>query len=933
MFMMAATISEMKTKKKNEGFLREVAMLQLLLRDIPEFHKVSHSVLDSDGGAKLRGTWHTCALANHLAGYPSVALQMLHIWRSTEADQRKEQSAKAAKAARELATKRKEDPETAVAAAVAKTMWEPNADDQDSALFRVEVLAETGQFAEALAALDEECASGSVLSAEEADQYRASLSLWTGDVETAKIAFSRLAHRHPEDVTYVAGLILCELGGLPLELSPVNPSVNSVPGVPVARGSAVGSWRVPRMERGSWIQFPLAPIGSKAIPVFPSYLSSEQAERALAIVDGLAAEFPKSYALRTLPLLIVPGTHDRFRATLDALLRDSIRNGKESCISVLEPLYATAELNADSEASPQFLSAAADPKVRVMGELLKGYAGPCMELARSEACGKGPVFPAPAAGAKPLTHEPLDRLEQVSVVPVSMELWAEHLLRVGLFSEALEVLDLAIRHTPTFPSLYVAKARALGAMGAWKEAADVADQGRVLDLADRATSIVACECMLRAGQIDRAMDAAKVFARPEGDAMAYFKSMFTFWLSLGSARAFEETGDVGRALRRYDWLSSQSKSMDADTHDFLGYCLRMARMRSALRLVRWCEFAPTLDVFAEAQAGLVRCWLRLADHSSLRTDEFGAAHVSETEFAAMSPDEQRAVREAQKQAKKARAEEARARSAVEALGKFPEDAWPEADPTGAALTSDAEPLAKAEEVAFTMLRAVERATKRASGGETDSSGLPVACRRATVLAASCGMDVALRRNKPILALRALAASKPLVSPAPGVEPVPSPGIDGSLLWEPEVAPLAARLLRMGRDATKREEWGPIVCQVLDSAFADDAWGLSVDAPASSSRAASSLAARFAEAFIAKRASKSMWDRVACFRVALEAHGTAPPRAAVELLLDTSSGVVTPDAVAAAKEELDRWDLDDDMAALSRAAHAAFPKADSFVASI
>lgn len=774
---------------------------------------------------------------------------------------------------------------------------------------------------------------------------RAAFALRMGDVDAARAAFSRLAATFPEDITWVAGLVRCELGFVPLEFAPRAVGSTGSPAIPAASDAAAGIWREPSMAGGQQIDFPFAPLGSDAFPLATEPLSAEQAAVASGIIAGLTAAAPRSYALRSLPLRFLPPTDPAFAAAIDRTVRDAVRRGKESAVAVLEPIYATAEASAGGLAS-----IAADPRVTVIGARLASLADPAMAALAADPDAGSVSFPAPLDGAAPGTAgEPAtEAAEAVSVIPLALLLHSEHLVRCCAPADALPRLDAAIRHTPTLPALHLCRARALGAMGAWSDAADAADTARTLDLADRAASVAAVQCMLRAGQHDRAWAAVLVFARPDSEATAYFRSMITFWMTLATARALEESGLVGRALRRYNWLCQQAESVHTDALDFYSYALRMGRIRSALRLLRWTEAAPTMEVFVEARAGATRCWLRLEDDVSVRTDDIGCplppaegtpAAAAAAAAAAASEDAAKEAKEARRAIKRLRANEAKAVAAAKVKSRDAEDLLPESDPHGVELTSDANPLARAGAEAQTLVSHVQRATARVAGGTTTAPA------RAAILAAAAGADVALRRAKPVLALRAFAAARPLLAPAPGVSPSPAPGLDASLLRCPEVAPLAARFLRMTADSAAREAWPPAVVAVVDAARTDPAWttaGAGPRAGAGAAAAGPADAAAFAASVADEIAPLGLWARIAAAKTIAEAAGAAPaatasvatatasvPPRAIELLADVTTGIVSADALVAARDLLRAIGSPDDVAAFEERARAVCPLADAF----
>lgn len=100
---------------------------------------------------------------------------------------------------------------------------------------------------------------------------------------------------------------------------------------------------------------------------------------------------------------------------------------------------------------------------------------------------------------------------------------------VGRLVEALEVIEACLRHTPTAIDMLQRKARLLKKLGDVTTAADVINEARLLDLADRYVNNKTTKYMLRADRVEEAQGVIAVFAKHEGDPQHNLFEMQCMW--------------------------------------------------------------------------------------------------------------------------------------------------------------------------------------------------------------------------------------------------------------------------------------------------------------------------------------------------------------------------------------------------------------------
>jgi tetratricopeptide (TPR) repeat protein len=90
---------------------------------------------------------------------------------------------------------------------------------------------------------------------------------------------------------------------------------------------------------------------------------------------------------------------------------------------------------------------------------------------------------------------------------------AQHYSYLSHQSKALEILDIAIEHTPTLPELYMLRGKVLKRAGDYFGAAKFVNEARILDGQDRFLNTKCGKYLLRAGMVDEAMPIFGLFTK------------------------------------------------------------------------------------------------------------------------------------------------------------------------------------------------------------------------------------------------------------------------------------------------------------------------------------------------------------------------------------------------------------------------------------
>mmetsp|Transcript_28646 Transcript_28646/g.46406 ORF Transcript_28646/g.46406 Transcript_28646/m.46406 type:complete len:923 (-) Transcript_28646:67-2835(-) len=181
---------------------------------------------------------------------------------------------------------------------------------------------------------------------------------------------------------------------------------------------------------------------------------------------------------------------------------------------------------------------------------------------------------------------------------------------------AMRYIDQAIAHTPTVVDLYLVKARIYKHLGDLERAFEFCDRARQMDLADRFLNSKATLYALRAGHTEQAEKTIALFTK-EGDTGSTASHLFDMqcmWYELECGDAYTRANDLGRALKKYLAVDQHFADITEDQFDFHTYCLRKMTLRSYVRLLRMEDTLRSHKFYFRAALGIIRSYLRLYDN-------------------------------------------------------------------------------------------------------------------------------------------------------------------------------------------------------------------------------------------------------------------------------------------------------------------------------
>eukprot|EP00010_Vexillifera_abyssalis_P008855 CAMPEP_0201550478 /NCGR_PEP_ID=MMETSP0173_2-20130828/6824_1 /ASSEMBLY_ACC=CAM_ASM_000268 /TAXON_ID=218659 /ORGANISM="Vexillifera sp., Strain DIVA3 564/2" /LENGTH=1040 /DNA_ID=CAMNT_0047960453 /DNA_START=697 /DNA_END=3819 /DNA_ORIENTATION=- len=351
-------------------------------------------------------------------------------------------------------------------------------------------------------------------------------------------------------------------------------------------------------------------------------LQSQQITKLLTFYDELAKREPRADAPHRQPLEWLPADHAEFEQRADNYLRPKIRRGVPSLfVSIKSVLLLDKEKRA------------------IIGQLVSNYLDALSEHAR---------FP----DAKPDEEEP----------PTAL-LWTLVFLCQfydlnGHYEKALTSIDKAIEHTPTAVDLYPFKGKVLKHLGDLKGAAEIYEQARKLDLADRYLNTRCAKRMYRSDQIDRAANIIAFFIKEDEKVDTYLYDMQCIWAELECAEAHFRLAQYGPALKQFNAVLNHFDEFIADQMDFHQYCGRKATIRAYLEMIEFVDSIRASKQYVRATTGLIKCYLHL---DGAKTSD-SSPTVSQGKYAGLSDAERKKAmakeRKAQQQAKAAKAAQA-----------------------------------------------------------------------------------------------------------------------------------------------------------------------------------------------------------------------------------------------------------------------------------
>ncbi|CAF0922384.1 unnamed protein product [Rotaria sordida] len=298
------------------------------------------------------------------------------------------------------------------------------------------------------------------------------------------------------------------------------------------------------------------------------------------LYENLIEKYPKADAPKQISLQFLTG--EPFAKAVGLYLQRGLQKGVPSLFQSVKFLYATPE------------------KIQIIDTLLRTYLNNLIKYGTFEI----------SSGIENLTKE---------TEPPTSLLWlqyylAQHYDYLGDINKAFEYINQAICDTPTLVELYMFKAKIFKHAGDFQTAASWMDEAQSLDTADR---FVNCKCtkyLLRANQINNALEIAGKFTRENSLPADYLREMQCMWFELEMARAYRRLKKYGEALKKCHEIDRHFQEFIEDQFDFHSYCLRKMVLCAYVDMLNLEDHMKGHRFFRQAAEIAVEIYIRLYDH-------------------------------------------------------------------------------------------------------------------------------------------------------------------------------------------------------------------------------------------------------------------------------------------------------------------------------
>ncbi|KAK9454572.1 NMDA receptor-regulated protein 1-domain-containing protein [Dipodascopsis uninucleata] len=307
-------------------------------------------------------------------------------------------------------------------------------------------------------------------------------------------------------------------------------------------------------------------------------------ERALAIEDdiekkkelykNLAEKYTRSDPAKRIPLDFLQGAD--FKVACKDYIINYLERGVPSAFVNVKPLYKDAD------------------KAKIIGEVVTEFFCTLTPT-------KGAIISSDESG--PTTY-----------------LWtiyflALHHSKIGDHDKALELIDMAIQHTPTLVEAHMVKAKVLKSKGDLLAASDSMNAARELDLQDRFLNTKAAKYLMRAGKSEEAIAVVSLFTvnDAKGKGVSDLHEMQAIWFLIEQAEMYLKLGKVGLALKRFQAVKKVFEDWWNVQFDFHQYATRRGTMRAYTDLLKWEDELFCEPAYLRAAEGAIKTYLSLYD--------------------------------------------------------------------------------------------------------------------------------------------------------------------------------------------------------------------------------------------------------------------------------------------------------------------------------
>ncbi|KAA1473007.1 N-terminal acetyltransferase A, auxiliary subunit [Dentipellis sp. KUC8613] len=267
---------------------------------------------------------------------------------------------------------------------------------------------------------------------------------------------------------------------------------------------------------------------------------------------------------------------------------------------------------------------------------------------------------------------------------------AQHHSARGAHAQALELLDVALTHTPTLPELRTFRGRVLKRAGDPYGAARALDAARLLDGQDRFLNTKSAKYRLRAGEIEEAQEVFGMFTKKDAPSPgADLEDMQSLLYLTEEGDAHRRNGKLNLALKKYHAVQKVFAEIEDDQFDFHGYSIRKFIVNSYIDMVQWEDHLRSHPSYVSTALSASRIYVRVHDDPSIGTACTSSGTLTESEKKAKKKASKKAAQKLADDVKKAAASAGNEDKGLDV--PTPKDD----DPDGTKLLTGPEPLERA----------------------------------------------------------------------------------------------------------------------------------------------------------------------------------------------------------------------------------------------
>lgn len=184
---------------------------------------------------------------------------------------------------------------------------------------------------------------------------------------------------------------------------------------------------------------------------------------------------------------------------------------------------------------------------------------------------------------------------------------SQHHFRMQDIDKAFEWVAKAIAHTPTVLELYIHKAKIMQFAGNRKQAMELTEEARRLDLADRYLNAHASKYIFKVDDTKRAEDTMRMFSREDDNGVINVHEMQTMWYEIHCGKANYRKGDLRNSLKQFSYLEKHCETMMEDCYDFHYYSFRKGTINHYIQMLKFEDNTHTGKWPVRGCTGMLRC--------------------------------------------------------------------------------------------------------------------------------------------------------------------------------------------------------------------------------------------------------------------------------------------------------------------------------------